>query len=62
MEADPSTTVFLGDVLAVDVEGARAAGIRPFLLDRHDLYRDQDVERLHSIEEFPGRVQSIGRP
>jgi len=45
--------VFVGDVPAVDVTGARAAGLRPILLDRHDLYQGVDAPRLRSIGELP---------
>jgi putative hydrolase of the HAD superfamily len=50
--ATAGDTIYLGDVPSVDVEGARAAGISPVLLDRHDLYQDVDAPRLRSIEEF----------
>jgi putative hydrolase of the HAD superfamily len=49
----PETTLYLGDVPAVDVAGARAAGLTAVLLDRHDLYVDVDVPRLRSITELP---------
>ena len=49
----PETTLYLGDVPAVDVAGARAAGLTAVLLDRHDLYADVDVPRLRSITELP---------
>jgi putative hydrolase of the HAD superfamily len=52
--AQVETTVFVGDVPAVDVAGARAAGIAPVLLDRHDVYTDAGVPRLTRIEELPG--------
>ena len=48
----PETCIYLGDVPAVDLEGAGAAGIAPVLLDRHDLYPDLDAPRLKSIEEL----------
>jgi putative hydrolase of the HAD superfamily len=54
MAAQTETTVFVGDVPAVDIAGARAAGIAPVLLDRHDVYTDTDVPRLTSIESLPG--------
>ena len=54
MAGDPRTTVYVGDVPAVDVAGAKAAGITPVLLDRHDLYPDVDALRLGSIRELPG--------
>lgn len=51
--AKAEATVFVGDVPAVDVAGARAAGIEPVLLDRHDVYTDAEVPRLTSIRELP---------
>jgi putative hydrolase of the HAD superfamily len=56
----PESAVFLGDVPAVDVEGARAAGIAPVLLDRHDLYTEVDAPRLRSIEEFEAWLSAPG--
>ena len=53
MSVAPETAVFLGDVPAVDVVGARAAGLTAVLLDRHDLYVTVDVPRLRSITELP---------
>jgi len=55
--AAPETTIHVGDVPAVDVEGARAAGVVPVLLDRHDLYPDADVRRIRSIRELPRLLQ-----
>jgi putative hydrolase of the HAD superfamily len=52
--AEAETTVYVGDLPAVDVEGARAAGVAPILLDRHGLYPDVDVPRLTAIEQLPG--------
>jgi len=52
MKLDRSTTVFVGDMPSVDVEGARAAGLAPVLLDRHDVYQDVDAPRLASIEDL----------
>lgn len=58
MSVLPETTVFLGDVPAVDVVGARAAGLTAVLLDRHDLYATVDAPRLRSIDELPGWISS----
>jgi putative hydrolase of the HAD superfamily len=58
MRVGPESTVFLGDVPAVDVAGARAAGLTAVLLDRHDLYPTVDVPRLRSITELPGWLSS----
>jgi putative hydrolase of the HAD superfamily len=46
------STVFVGDVPAVDLDGARAAGIFPLLLDRHDLYPGVDAPRLRRIHDL----------
>jgi putative hydrolase of the HAD superfamily len=56
--AAAEAAVFVGDVPAVDVEGAKAAGIVPVLVDRHDLYSDLDVARLRSLEELPSWIAS----
>jgi putative hydrolase of the HAD superfamily len=53
LDARPESSIFVGDVPAVDVEGARAAGVTPILIDRHELYPDSDVLRLTSIRELP---------
>jgi putative hydrolase of the HAD superfamily len=52
--AEPSQTVHVGDSLREDVEGARSAGIRPILLDRHNRYPSLEVERISSLWELPG--------
>ena len=47
--ATADTTVHVGDLFHVDVVGARAAGIRPVLLDVADLYPDADCLRVSSL-------------
>jgi putative hydrolase of the HAD superfamily len=42
-------TVHVGDIYHVDVVGARAAGVRPVLLDPLDLYEDQPCARVRSL-------------
>lgn len=59
LSADPASTVFVGDVPAVDVAGARAAGIAPILLDRHDLYADVEVPRIRSLAELSPYLESL---
>jgi putative hydrolase of the HAD superfamily len=53
MGARPETCVFVGDVPAIDVAGARAAGIAPILLDRFDLYPGTDAPRLRFLAQLP---------
>lgn len=59
MSVVPETAVFLGDVPSIDVAGARAAGLTPVLLDRHDLYASIDVPRLRSIAELPQWIATV---
>jgi putative hydrolase of the HAD superfamily len=58
LKAAASTALFLGDVPAIDVAGARAAGIAPLLLDRHDLYANVDAPRIRRLDELPGWLEA----
>jgi putative hydrolase of the HAD superfamily len=55
--ATADRTVHVGDLFHVDVVGARAAGIRPVLLDVADLYHDADCLRVQSL---PALVDALG--
>jgi putative hydrolase of the HAD superfamily len=48
----PDTAVHIGDLYHVDVEGARAAGVRPLLLDPHGLYVAYPVERITALGQL----------
>ncbi len=50
--ASASNSVFVGDLPAVDVVGARNAGLAALLLDRHDQYPEEAVRRLRTIDEL----------
>lgn len=52
------STIHVGDLYEVDVVGARAAGIRPVLLDAAGLYPDADCPRVPSL---PALVDAIRR-
>lgn len=54
--ARPETTLHVGDLLHVDVVGARAAGLHAVLLDPHDLYADVEAERVKSLGELAARL------
>jgi len=56
----PERAIFVGDVPAVDVAGARAAGIAPVLLDRHDSFPDVDAPRIAALEELLPRLPGSG--
>jgi putative hydrolase of the HAD superfamily len=56
--ANRHTTIHVGDIYEVDVVGARAAGIRPVLLDAAGLYPDADCARVSSL---PALVAALAR-
>lgn len=56
--ADPATTVHVGDLYHVDVEGARAAGLRAVLFDAAGLYPDCDCPRVASLDALADAFQA----
>lgn len=50
--ASASSTIHVGDIYHVDVVGARAAGIRPVLVDAAGLYPDADCPRIRALPEL----------
>ena len=48
----PDRTVHVGDTPAADVDGARAAGVTPVLIDPYDDHPDSDVLRVASLAAF----------
>jgi putative hydrolase of the HAD superfamily len=48
----------VGDLYHVDVVGARAAGIRPVLVDAAGLHRDADCMRVASLAELADRLEA----
>jgi len=49
----PAEAVHVGDSPREDVEGARAAGLRPILIDRRGRYPMLKVERISGLAELP---------
>lgn len=51
---EPEECLYVGDLYAIDVLGARAAGLQPLLLDPFGgLTQWDDVERITSVAELP---------
>jgi putative hydrolase of the HAD superfamily len=44
--ATADRTLFVGDIVSIDVVGARGAGLRPVLLDAAGAYEDADCDRI----------------
>lgn len=53
----PEATIHVGDLYHVDVVGARAAGLRPVLLDPEDRYAAYEVARVRTLAEV---VELVG--
>lgn len=49
---------YIGDMPAIDVVGARRAGLRPFLMDPFDLHHAADYERVGSLSELADLVSA----
>jgi putative hydrolase of the HAD superfamily len=58
--AAPGEAAHVGDFYSVDVAGARAAGIRPILLDEAGLYPDADCPRVRSLTELAEHLDPPG--
>lgn len=56
----PERAIHVGDTPAADVEGARAAGVRPVLFDPFDDHPHLDVERVHDLSEVAALVAADG--
>jgi putative hydrolase of the HAD superfamily len=51
---EPEQCLYVGDLYAIDVLGARAAGLQPLLLDPFGrLAQWDDVDRIASVAELP---------
>ncbi len=53
----PEEGVHVGDQFLADVEGARSAGLKAVLLDRHDLQVGRHPLRIRSLEELAPLLQ-----
>ena len=59
-DVEPDSAVHVGDQTTSDVEGARAVGINPVLLDRDGTRPDfRDCPRIEGLMELPGILDSI---
>jgi putative hydrolase of the HAD superfamily len=53
---EPGEVWYLGDMPAIDVVGARRAGLRPFLIDPLALHLDADYDRVESLMALAERI------
>ena len=52
MNADPTQSLYVGDVYSVDYLGARSAGMQAVLFDVAGAYRETEVPRVASLAEL----------
>jgi HAD superfamily hydrolase (TIGR01549 family) len=57
MKADPSESLYVGDVYSVDYIGARNAGMDAVLFDVAGAYREQPFPRVESLAELESWLQ-----
>jgi HAD superfamily hydrolase (TIGR01509 family) len=54
--APAARAAFVGDIVSIDVAGARNAGLRPILMDAAQAYEDVAIERIERLAELPVRL------
>jgi putative hydrolase of the HAD superfamily len=54
--AAAESTMHVGDLYYVDVEGARASGIQPMLIDPFGLYAEFEVDRVQTLGQLADRL------
>ena len=52
----PEDAWYVGDMPAIDVVGARRAGLRPVLMDPLGLHHDADYDRVGSLSDLAARI------
>jgi len=60
LDAAPHEAVHVGDSYEADVQGARAAGVAPVLLDRDHVYRTSDVPLIRDLRELLPLLERMG--
>ncbi len=58
LNADPLSTLHVGDLYNIDVKGARAAGLHAALIDPFGDWKDVDCERIKDLGELSHRILS----
>ncbi len=56
MAVDAKDAWYVGDMPAIDVVGARRAGMRPFVMDPLALHTEADYDRVSSLADLADRI------
>jgi HAD superfamily hydrolase (TIGR01549 family) len=59
MGADPTQSLYIGDIYSVDYLGAQNSGMRALLLDRAGVYEQTPHDRVDSLEAVPDAVLKL---
>lgn len=59
MAVEADDVWYIGDMPAIDVVGARRAGITPFLMDPLGLHEEADYERVPSLAALAERIDGV---
>jgi len=52
LKTTAANTIFVGDELEADYEGARRTGLTAYLIDRDDKIQDENVNRISSLDDL----------
>jgi putative hydrolase of the HAD superfamily len=58
LRVDPGSTWYVGDTPAIDVAGARRAGIHPVLVDPYGLHADADYPTVRTLVEVAELIEA----
>lgn len=58
MGLQPEQAWYIGDMPAIDVIGARAAGIRPLVIDPYEFHRGHDYDTVASLRDVADRLRT----
>ena len=59
MQIQPGESVYVGDVYAIDVLGARSVGMRAILIDPFAVCDHQDCPRISTLSELPDLLRLL---
>ncbi len=59
MQVQPSESIYIGDVYAIDVLGARSVGMRAILIDPFGVCDHQDCPHLSALSELPDLLRLL---
>jgi putative hydrolase of the HAD superfamily len=59
MQVQPSESIYIGDVYAIDILGARSVGMRAILIDPFRVCDHDDCPRISSLSELPDLLRLL---